>query len=85
MHPDGVTGIIYKAGDLVQRLVTDTNGEAFATGLYLGKYFVEEFAPSEGCCRDESERDVVCNYEGDMVAEVSRRVESFQYPKSQPI
>lgn len=85
VHPDGVTGIIYKAGDLVQRLVTDTNGEAFATGLYLGKYFVEEFAPSEGYCRDESERDVICNYEGDMVAEVSRRVESFQYPKSQPI
>ena len=85
VHPDGVTGVIYKAGDLVQRLVTDTNGEAFATGLYLGKYYVEAFSPSEGYCRDESERDVICNYEGDMVAEVSRRVESFQYPKSQPI
>lgn len=85
VHPDGVTGTIYKAGDLVQRLVTDTNGEAFATGLYLGKYYVKEFTPSEGYRMDESERDVICNYEGDLIAEVSRRVESFQYPKSQPI
>ena len=85
VHPDGVTGVIYKAGDLVQRLVTDTNGEAYATNLYLGKYYVEEFTPSEGYCRDESKREVICNYEGDLIAEVSRRVESFQYPKSQPI
>ena len=85
VHPDGVTGTIYKAGDLVQGLVTDTNGEAFATDLYLGKYYVQEFSPSEGYRRDESERDVICNYEGDLIAEVSRRVESFQYPKSQPI
>ena len=85
VHPDGVTGIIYKTGDLVQRLVTDTNGEAFATDLYLGKYYVKEFSPSEGYRMDERERDVICNYEGDLIAEVSRRVESFQYPKSQPI
>ena len=85
VHPDGVTGIIYKAGDLVTKLTTDENGEAFATDLYLGKYYTKELTPSEGYRPDERERDVICNYEGDLIAEVSRRVESYQYANSQPI
>lgn len=85
VHPDGVTGVIYKGGDFVTKLITDEKGEAIVAGLYLGKYYTKEIAPSEGYRLDERERDVVCNYEGDLIAEVSRRVVSQQVVKSQPI
>ena len=37
--------------------------------LYLGNYYVKEITPSEGYLLDEEEHDVVCDYEGDLVAE----------------
>ena len=42
VHPDGATGVIYKAGDKVASLTTNEKGEAVAENLYLGKYFVKE-------------------------------------------
>ena len=36
--------------------------------LYLGNYYVKEITPSEGYLLDEEEHDVVCDYEGDLVA-----------------
>lgn len=85
VHPDGATGVLYKAGDLVTKLTTDANGEATVTDLYLGKYYTKELTSSEGYRLDEREREVNCNYEGDLIPEVSRRVESHQIIKSQPI
>lgn len=86
VSPDGVINrILYHAGDLVTTFTTDEKGEAVVTDLYLGKYYTKQLIASEGYRVDEKEREVNCNYEGDMVAEVSRRVESEQIVKSQPI
>ena len=78
MHPDGATGVVFKTGDLVATLTTDKNGEAEVNNLYLGNYYVKEITPSEGYLLDEEEHDVVCDYEGDLVAEVSRRTTSAE-------
>ena len=84
MHPDGATGVVFKAGDLVATLTTDKNGEAEVSNLYLGNYYVKEITPSEGYLLDEEEHDVVCDYEGDLVAEVSRSTTSAEQVIKQP-
>ena len=84
MHPDGATGVVFKAGDLVATLTTDKNGEAEVNNLYLGNYYVKEITPSEGYLLDEEEHDVVCDYEGDLVAEVSRSTTSAEQVVKQP-
>ena len=83
-HPDGATGVMFNAGDLVATLTTDENGEAEVNNLYLGKYYVKEITPSEGYLLDEEEHDVVCDYEGDLVAEVSRSTTSAEQVIKQP-
>ena len=84
MHPDGATGVVFKTGDLVATLTTDKNGEAEVNNLYLGNYYVKEITPSEGYLLDEEEHDVVCDYEGDLVAEVSRSTTSAEQVIKQP-
>ena len=84
VHPDGATGIVFKAGDLVATLTTDEKGQAEVNNLYLGKYYVKEITPSEGYLLDEEEHDVVCDYEGDLVAEVSRSTTSAEQVIKQP-
>ena len=61
VHPDGKTGVIFKAGDLVATLTTDAKGACSIDNLYLGKYYVKEITPSEGYLLDEEEHDVVCD------------------------
>ncbi len=65
-------------------LTTDKNGEAEVNNLYLGNYYVKEITPSEGYLLDEEEHDVVCDYEGDLVAEVSRSTTSAEQVIKQP-
>ena len=84
VHPDGVTGVLYHAGDLVATLTTDDKGEAEVKGLYLGNYYVKETEPSEGYLLDGEEHDLVCDYEGDLVAEVSRTTTSKEQVIKQP-
>ena len=84
VHPDGVTGVIYKAGEQVATLTTDENGQAFVDGLYLGNYYVKEITPPTGYLADEEEHDLVCNYEGDLVAEVKRDCLSLEQVMKQP-
>lgn len=76
VHPDGVTGVLYEADELVATLTTDEGGYAEISGLYLGEYYVKEITPPEGYTLDEEEHDVTCDYEGDLVSEVKRTVES---------
>lgn len=83
-HPDGAIGIIFHAGDLVATLTTDEGGNAEVKNLYLGNYYVKEITPSEGYLLDEEEHDVVCDYEGDLVAEVSRSTTSAEQVIKQP-
>ncbi len=84
VHPDRATGVIFKAGDLVATVRTDKYGKAEVSNLYLGNYYVKEISASEGYNLDETEHDVVCNYEGDLVAVVSRSTVSKELIKSQP-
>lgn len=84
IHPDGITGVIYKAGEQVATLTTDKNGQASVDGLYLGDYYVKEISPSVGYLADETEHDLVCNYEGDLVAEVKRDCTSLEQVMKQP-
>lgn len=84
MHPDGATGVVFKANDLVATMTTDANSNAEVNNLYLGNYYVKEITPPEGYLLDEEEHDVVCDYEGDLVAEVSRSTTSKEQVMKQP-
>lgn len=84
VHPDGATGVIYKAGDKVAALITDAHGEAFVENLYLGNYYVKEITPPVGYLADEKEHDLVCSYEGDLKATVERECTSLEQVKKQP-
>ena len=84
VHPDGATGVIFKAGDLVATITTDENAEAEINNLYLGKYYLKEIQAPEGYLLDEAEHDVVCDYEGDLVPEVARSTKSEEQVYKQP-
>ena len=84
VHPDGATGVVFKANDLVATLTVDANGDAEVNNLYLGNYYVKEITAPEGYLLDEEEHDVVCDYEGDLVAEVSRSTTSAEQVMKQP-
>lgn len=84
LHPDGKTGVIYKAGAQVATLTTDENGDAEITGLYLGKYYIKELTPPTGYLLDEQEYDLECNYEGDTVKTVERTATSLEEVIRQP-
>lgn len=84
VHPDGTTGVLYSAGDLVATLTTDEDGNAEIGDLYLGNYYVKEITPPTGYNIDENEYDLVCNYEGDLVATVERTVTSAEQVIKQP-
>lgn len=84
VHPDGTTGVMYKAGSLVATLTTNKDGFAEAGDLYLGNYYVKEIKASEGYLVDEAEHDLVCNYEGDLVAEITRSTTSEEQVMKQP-
>ena len=58
--------------------------EAVAENLYLGKYFVKEITPPTGYLTDKNEYDLVCDYEGDLVAVVERSCTSLEQVKKQP-
>lgn len=84
VHPDGKTGVIYKAGDRVTSLTTDQDGKATVENLYLGKYYVKEITPPVGYLADETEYDLDCSYEGDLTAVVKRECVSADQVKKQP-
>lgn len=84
VHPDGTTGIVHKAGDLVSTLKVDRKGDAVVKDLYLGKYFVKEIQEPEGYLLDETEHDVECSYEGGTVPTIERTVKSTELVMKQP-
>lgn len=84
VHPDGKTGVLFKAGEQVGTLTTDKKGTARIENLYLGDYFVKEIMPPVGYLADEKEYDLSCSYEGDLVAIVERSCTSPEQVKKQP-
>lgn len=71
-HPDGVTGLIYSAGDVVCTyvrtlngkavLVTDEGGLVSFNGIYLGTYTVKETSILSGYARNQNTYDVTLSY-----------------------
>ncbi len=59
VHPDGSTGVMFRAGEQVATLVTDAAGTASVDNLYMGKYYVREISPSRGYLLDTAEYDVL--------------------------
>ena len=84
VHPDGATGILYKAGELVTTMTVDKNGDAEVDGLYLGKYFVKEIQAPTGYLLDQTEHDVECGYEGGNVPTVKRTLKVTETVMKQP-
>ena len=84
VHPDGKTGVLYKAGTQVATLTTDDEGKAHIEDLYLGKYFIKELIPSEGYLLDEKEYDLDCAYENDLVKTVKKEATSKEQVIKQP-
>ena len=84
LHPDGKTGVIYKAGSQVGTLTTDKEGKARIENLYLGEYYIKEITPSVGYLADENEYDLVCSDEGDLTAVVEKECISLEMVKKQP-
>lgn len=84
IHPDGKTGILYKAGSQVATMTVDKKGDASVEDLYLGKYYVKEITPPTGYLIDEGEYDLECSYEGDLVKTVERSTESSEQVMKQP-
>lgn len=84
IHPDGTTGILYKAGSRVATMTVDKKGDASVEDLYLGKYYVKEITPPIGYLIDEGEYDLECSYEGDLVKTVERSTESSEQVMKQP-
>ena len=84
VHPDGKTGVLYKAGTQVATLTVDAKGNAKAEDLYLGKYYVKEITPPVGYLPDEEEHDIEVSYEGDKTKTVERTAESPEQVEKQP-
>lgn len=84
IHPDGKTGILYKAGSQVATMTVDKKGDASVEDLYLGKYYIKEITPPVGYLIDEGEYDLECSYEGDLVKTVERNTESSEQVMKQP-
>lgn len=84
VHPDGTTGVMYKAGTLVTTIETDNDAKATAENLYLGNYYLKEIKVPIGYLPDEEEYDLVCNYEGDLISEITRSTVSREQVYKQP-
>lgn len=61
--PDG-TGVLYKAGSLIQEKTFGKSGEIVFENVYLGAMYVKEIAAPEGYLLDETEYDATLIYEG---------------------
>lgn len=68
VHPDGHTGVLYNANDLVATFPqTATNGKATLNNLYLGEYYVKEITAPHGYLKSDETYDVTLSYAGQTV------------------
>ncbi|MFQ7678916.1 collagen binding domain-containing protein [Coprobacillus cateniformis] len=68
IHPDGKTGILFNANDLVATFPkTAVNGTAVLNNLYLGQYYVAEITAPPGYLRSNKKYNVDLTYAGQNV------------------
>ena len=73
VHADGVKGILYKQGTLVQR-ATIVDGKLTYSNLELGEYYIKQITPPNGYTNSEIHYDVTLPYEGEKVELVERNI-----------
>lgn len=84
-HPDGYSDPVYRAGEKIDHLVTDQQGEAILHGLFAGKYCVKETKAPAGYSRDEKKcRKVVEMCWKDSAAASMRTEAMFENPRQRP-
>ena len=65
VHPDGKTGVIYKANTKIGTFpATDENGKTTISGLYLGNYYVVETNTASPYYNNKAEKDITISYIG---------------------
>ncbi len=84
VHPDGVTGVLFRKGEQAALLQTDKSGKASAAGLFPGRYYLKEIAAPAGYVQDTQEHEVELPYEGGASAVVGREVTVKEQVKKQP-
>lgn len=69
VHPDGHTGVLYNANDLVGTFpATNGQGKSTLDNLYLGQYYVKEITAPHGYLKSEETYDVTLSYAGQTVS-----------------
>ena len=83
VHPDGITGVLYKQDSLIAQGVIGDDGTLEFSELYLGEMYVKEITPPEGYTLDTTKYEVSVTYEGQDVAEVTRDLTVKEQVKKQ--
>ena len=83
MDPSNDGTVLYQKGTKVKEVVTDKEGNASVTDLYLGQYYVQEIEPSKGYTLDETKYNVDLTYENQNVPLVTKKADVKERVKSQ--
>lgn len=74
IHPDGHTGVLYKAGTLIAQETFGAEDHITFSGLYPGSYAVKELTAPKGYRKDETSYPVTLTYDASEAAVVKRSV-----------
>jgi len=83
LDPSNDGTVLYSKGTKVKEVVTDKEGNASVSDLYLGQYYVQEIEPSEGYTLDETKYSVDLVYENQNVSLVTKTASVKERVKSQ--
>lgn len=84
VHPDGHTGVVYKAGTLVADKTFGNEETIVFDNLHLGDYFVKEISAPEGYLMDMKEHPVTLSYENDKKEVITSTRTVNEQVKKQP-
>ena len=76
--------ILFSSGEKVTEMVTDKEGNASVSNLYLGTYEIQEIKPSEGYNLDSTRHNVSLLYENQNKDVIVKTVSSYERVISQP-
>jgi len=74
VHPDGKTGVLYKAGSLIAQGSINTKGELSFKDLWLGEMYVKEITNPEGYTVDDTVYDATLTYGGQKKEIVTKEI-----------
>ena len=74
VHPDGKTGVLYKAGSLIAQGSINAKGELSFKDLWLGEMYVKEISAPEGYTVDDTVYDATLTYGGQKKEIVTKEI-----------